>query len=63
MLLLENESGCHNTHFLEVPDVISTGYKYFSEGLTTQKMFVHLPKIRKFYANYAKYFCVRTPKF
>ena len=43
------------------------------EGLTTQKMFVHLPKLRKFYANYANFtqitqiyanfFCVRTPKF
>ena len=25
-----------------------------SEGLTTQKMFVHLPKIRKFYANFTQ---------
>ena len=24
------------------------------EGLTTQKMFVHLPKLRKFYANFTQ---------
>ena len=25
-----------------------------NEGLTTQKMFVHLPKLRKFYANFTQ---------
>ena len=58
---------------LKVHCLVTLEVHCLDEGLTTQKMFVHLPKIRKFYANYAKftqitqiyakYFCVRTPKF
>ena len=38
-------SGCHNTHLLEVPDVISSGHKYF----WSQEQEVRSPLGHKYY--------------